>query len=191
MSSSPASGVYKQVRATHNLNTFSTSTSHQSPYPTTMFKSSVLNRTTRACASAAPLRSRLVHTTGAVAAARTQVVSSASAPARSLSTTSASLAAHAPSEHAFVSRARANNLPPTEPWRRHMSQDPSTPNVFTFFEKATSTWQYVVADPQSSEAVIIDPVLDYDPASGAVTTKTADGLVSFVEHNGLKVVKIL
>ena len=72
-----------------------------------------------------------------------------------------------------------------------MSQDPQTPNVFTFFEKATSTWQYIVVDPKTSEAAIIDPVLDYDPASGAITTSTADGLVSFVEHNALKVVRVL
>ena len=72
-----------------------------------------------------------------------------------------------------------------------MGQDAQTPNVFTFFEKATCTWQYIVADPKTSKAVIVDPVLDYDPASGAITTSTADGLVAFVEHNGLQVVKIL
>ena len=72
-----------------------------------------------------------------------------------------------------------------------MSQDSQTPNVFTFFEKATCTWQYIASDPQTGEAVIIDPVLDYDPASGAIKTTAADGLIAFVEHNGLKVVKIL
>lgn len=63
--------------------------------------------------------------------------------------------------------------------------------MFTFFEKATSTWQYIVIDPKTAEAVIIDPVLDYDPASGAVSTSTADGLISFIEHNNLKVTRIL
>ncbi|RPD78055.1 Metallo-hydrolase/oxidoreductase [Lentinus tigrinus ALCF2SS1-7] len=92
---------------------------------------------------------------------------------------------------ASLSRASINKIPPAEPWRRHPSSDPETPNVFTFFEKATSTWQYIVVDPHTSEAVIIDSVLDYDPASGVISTATADGLVSFVEQNGLKVIKIL
>lgn len=88
-------------------------------------------------------------------------------------------------------RAAATNIPPAEPWRRHLSLEPQTPTVFTFFEKATSTWQYIVIDPKTADAVIIDPVLDYDPASGAVSTSTADGLISFVEHNNLKVTRIL
>ena len=93
--------------------------------------------------------------------------------------------------HISVSRASTRSIAPAEPWKRHTSTNPEAPDVFPFFEKVTSTWQYVVADPKTSEAMIIDPVLDYDPASGAITTSTADGLVSFVEHNGLKVVRIL
>ncbi len=92
---------------------------------------------------------------------------------------------------ASLSRANTNSIQPAEPWRRHPSSDPETPTVFTFYEKDTSTWQYIVVDPRTSEAVIIDPVLDYDPASGVLSTATADGLVSFVEHNGLKVIRIL
>ena len=92
----------------------------------------------------------------------------------------------------FMSRASANRIPPAEPWRRHESPDPeTTPTVFTFFEKATSTWQYVVVDPKTNNAVIIDPVLDYEPNSGTISTETADGLVSFVEHNELRVTHIL
>ncbi|PSS37817.1 hypothetical protein PHLCEN_2v285 [Hermanssonia centrifuga] len=82
-------------------------------------------------------------------------------------------------------------ITPTEPDRRYESPDPRTPTVYCFFEKATSTWQYIVADEQTSEAVIIDPVLDYDPASGGISTKTADGLVAFVTHHGLRISHIL
>ncbi|KAI0743607.1 Metallo-hydrolase/oxidoreductase [Daedaleopsis nitida] len=78
-----------------------------------------------------------------------------------------------------------------KPWERIESPNAQTPTVFSFFEKATSTWQYVVVDPKTQEAVIIDPVLDYDPASGAISTSTADGIVAFVEHNGLNVTKVL
>lgn len=111
--------------------------------------------------------------------------------AMTLSTAATATCGDPATSHARVSRASANAIPPAEPWRKHQSQDAETPTVFTFFERATSTWQYIVVDPKTSEAVIVDPVLDYDSASGTVTTSTADGLVSFVEHNSLKVSKIL
>ncbi|GJE94967.1 Metallo-hydrolase/oxidoreductase [Phanerochaete sordida] len=66
-----------------------------------------------------------------------------------------------------------------------------TPAIHSFFEKVTGTWQYVLVDPATSEAVILDPVLDYDPASGTISTKTADRLLAFVEEQGLKVTRIL
>ena len=110
---------------------------------------------------------------------------------RVLSTAATAPRSDSPTGHPCVSRASANATPPAVPWRKHDSQDTETPTVYTFVESATSTWQYIVTDPKTSEAVIVDPVLDYDPASGTVTTSTADGLVSFVEHNGLKVSKIL
>ena len=81
--------------------------------------------------------------------------------------------------------------PPAEPWRCHFEFDDATPTVWTFFDKATSTWQYVVADTKKAEAVIIDPVLDYDPASGKVSTSTADGLLSFIRAKGLTITGIL
>ncbi|KAF9820430.1 hypothetical protein IEO21_01439 [Rhodonia placenta] len=85
----------------------------------------------------------------------------------------------------------APRVRPAEPWKRHLSPDPSTPTVFTFFENATSTWQYIVVDPHTSDAVVIDPVLDYDANAGAISTKTADGLLSFIHHEGLHVRRIL
>ncbi|KZT10637.1 Metallo-hydrolase/oxidoreductase [Laetiporus sulphureus 93-53] len=72
-----------------------------------------------------------------------------------------------------------------------MSPEESTPTVYTFFERATSTWQYIIVDPHTSDAVVIDPVLDYDASSGSVTTETADGLLSFIHHNKLTIHRIL
>ncbi|KAI0793225.1 Metallo-hydrolase/oxidoreductase [Abortiporus biennis] len=80
---------------------------------------------------------------------------------------------------------------PAVPSRRHVYDDAATPTVLTFFEKATSTWQYIVYDPVSLEAAIVDSVLDYDPASGTVSTTTADSLLSFVEDNQLNIKFIL
>ncbi|KAI0769788.1 Metallo-hydrolase/oxidoreductase [Trametes elegans] len=97
-----------------------------------------------------------------------------------------------PADRDFKSRASTNQIPPAEPWRRHVSPDPkTTPTVYTFFEKATSTWQYIVVDPNTSDAVVVDPVLDYDPNAGSISTQTADGLISFIEHNNLRVTRVL
>lgn len=110
------------------------------------------------------------------------------APARRTYSTSHPLSAAAA---ASAQAPSTTKVPPAEPWKRHISPDPATPTVYTFFEKATSTWQYIVVDPHTREAVIVDPVLDYDANAGAVTTQTADGLLAFVDVEGLKVRRIL
>lgn len=51
---------------------------------------------------------------------------------------------------------------------------PAKAEVTCFFEKETSTAQYVVVDPNTKHAAIIDSVLDYNPASSGTSTKTAD-----------------
>lgn len=65
------------------------------------------------------------------------------------------------------------------------------PVIHDVFESQTGTWQYVVADPSTSAAVIIDPVLDYDPATQVVTTHSADSLLALVREKGYKVDMIL
>ncbi|KAH8817200.1 putative metallo-beta-lactamase domain protein [Xylogone sp. PMI_703] len=65
------------------------------------------------------------------------------------------------------------------------------PIIHSVFESKTGTWQYVVADPSTLTAVIIDPVLDYDPATQALTTSSANSLLSLVKQNGYKVTWIL
>jgi glyoxylase-like metal-dependent hydrolase (beta-lactamase superfamily II) len=67
----------------------------------------------------------------------------------------------------------------------------STPSVTAFFDEATFTVTYVVADPDSAHAAIVDPVLDYDPASGRTSTASADKVADFVSDNGLNVDWIL
>lgn len=65
------------------------------------------------------------------------------------------------------------------------------PTVHSAFETATGTWQYVVADPSTMDAVIIDPVLDFDPATQVITTKTADSLLAMVKEKGYRIVRLL
>ncbi len=59
------------------------------------------------------------------------------------------------------------------------------PIVRGFFDEATFTITYVVSDPHTQRAVIIDPVLDFDPASGRTSTTSADEVIAYVEDNDL------
>lgn len=59
------------------------------------------------------------------------------------------------------------------------------PIVTGFFEKRTSSVQYVVADPETKRCAIIDPVLDFDPKSGAIATSSADALLIYIDREGV------
>lgn len=65
------------------------------------------------------------------------------------------------------------------------------PNVSAFFDEATFTVTYVVSDPATGRAAVVDPVLDFDPASGRTSTTSADDVVAFVRDNSLGVDWIL
>ncbi|CCF34296.1 metallo-beta-lactamase superfamily protein [Colletotrichum higginsianum] len=65
------------------------------------------------------------------------------------------------------------------------------PIIHDIFEPSTGTWQYIVADLPTKAAIIIDPVLDFDPATSAISTQTADGLLEVIWELGYKVVGIL
>ena len=62
-----------------------------------------------------------------------------------------------------------------------------TPQIKAFFDEPTFTVTYVVHDPESRHAAIIDSVLDYDPASGRTSFSSANALVAFVEEKGLAI----
>jgi glyoxylase-like metal-dependent hydrolase (beta-lactamase superfamily II) len=63
--------------------------------------------------------------------------------------------------------------------------------VKAFFDEATFTITYVVSDPDSGRAAIIDPVLDYEPNSGRTSTRSADLVVDYVVSAKLSVDWIL
>jgi glyoxylase-like metal-dependent hydrolase (beta-lactamase superfamily II) len=52
-----------------------------------------------------------------------------------------------------------------------------------FFDKTTYTLTYVVWDPSTKDAVVIDPVWDYDPASSTVSEESLMKLCSFIDEN--------
>lgn len=67
----------------------------------------------------------------------------------------------------------------------------SNPVVKAFFDEATFTVTYVVSDPTTARAAIIDPVLDFDPTSGRTSTASADQVIEYVKDNDLAVDWIL
>jgi glyoxylase-like metal-dependent hydrolase (beta-lactamase superfamily II) len=65
------------------------------------------------------------------------------------------------------------------------------PIVTPFHHRPTGTWSYVVADPVTREAAVIDPVLDYDWRSGRTGTASADGILAQLAAEGLELRWIL
>ena len=61
------------------------------------------------------------------------------------------------------------------------------PQVRSFLHEPTSTFSYVVWDPDTRRAAVIDSVLDYEAESGRLSTDTADELIRFVRDQGLEV----
>ncbi len=65
------------------------------------------------------------------------------------------------------------------------------PKVTPFFDKTTFSYTYVVSDPASRKAVIIDPVYHFDPASGTLSDASIQDLLHFVTREQLSVQWIL
>ena len=66
-----------------------------------------------------------------------------------------------------------------------------TPNVQTFFDPATFTASYLVSDPSTAAAAIVDPVLDYEPKSAKLSTASADAMLAAVSEQGLRLLYVL
>lgn len=59
--------------------------------------------------------------------------------------------------------------------------------IKAFFDDATNTVSYVVHDPATKRAAIIDSVLDYDPAAGRTSFASADKIIAFVKEHDLAI----
>jgi glyoxylase-like metal-dependent hydrolase (beta-lactamase superfamily II) len=64
-------------------------------------------------------------------------------------------------------------------------------NIQHFYDKVTGTLSYIIIDPKTKLCAIIDSVMDYDPASGKLSTESADRLIHYVLENKLTVEWIL
>jgi glyoxylase-like metal-dependent hydrolase (beta-lactamase superfamily II) len=65
------------------------------------------------------------------------------------------------------------------------------PEITSFFDDKTNSASYVVADPGTAHAAIIDPVLDFDPVSGRTSTASAEKVAAHVADNNLTIDWIL
>ena len=65
------------------------------------------------------------------------------------------------------------------------------PDVTAFFDEATNTATYLIADPTGSACAIVDSVLDFDYASGRTDTRSADAVIEYVRHAKLDLQWIL
>jgi glyoxylase-like metal-dependent hydrolase (beta-lactamase superfamily II) len=65
---------------------------------------------------------------------------------------------------------------------------PRQPIIHSFFDEPTFTVSYLVADPATKEAAVIDPVLDYDPNAGEVDTRSVEAILNKAAAEGYRIV---
>ncbi len=75
--------------------------------------------------------------------------------------------------------------------RESASRGAGSPRVFGVYEPDTGSVQYVVADPATKKAALIDVVWNFDPRSAKTSTESAEEVLKIVEREGFEVVWIL
>ena len=75
--------------------------------------------------------------------------------------------------------------------RRASASASHRPSIAGFFDEATNTVSYVVHDPATKEAAIIDSVLDFEAASGRTSNGSADLIIEYITSNNLKVIWLI
>ena len=68
---------------------------------------------------------------------------------------------------------------------------PKQPTIRAFFDEPTNTVSYLVADPATKKAAIIDPVLDYDHNAGTVDTRSVETMLKAANEAGFTVEWVL
>jgi glyoxylase-like metal-dependent hydrolase (beta-lactamase superfamily II) len=61
------------------------------------------------------------------------------------------------------------------------------PIIRAFFDEATNTVSYLVADPATKKVAIIDPVLDYEHEAGTVDTRSVEAILKAADEAGYSV----
>ncbi|HEY7808398.1 MAG TPA: MBL fold metallo-hydrolase [Croceibacterium sp.] len=65
------------------------------------------------------------------------------------------------------------------------------PQIVAFFDEPTFTVSYVVGDPETSQAVVIDPVLDFNPNTGKADRRSADAILAAAKERGWTIALVL
>lgn len=63
--------------------------------------------------------------------------------------------------------------------------------IKTFYDPATYTLTYVVFDPETKDAVVIDPVLDYEPGASKMALNSFEEVKKYIQSEGLKLHYVL
>lgn len=63
--------------------------------------------------------------------------------------------------------------------------------IKAFFDQRTSTLTYVVYDASTKDAVVIDPVLDYEPGASKTFTESVERVIDFIKTNELRLRTVL
>src|SRR3546814_17216527 len=67
----------------------------------------------------------------------------------------------------------------------------TSPIIEAFFDESTNTISYLVIDPATRLAAVIDPVLDFDLPSGEVDTGSADRILAMAQDKGWRIAMVL
>jgi glyoxylase-like metal-dependent hydrolase (beta-lactamase superfamily II) len=65
------------------------------------------------------------------------------------------------------------------------------PAIQAFFDEPTNTVTYLVSDPATRRAAVIDPVLDYDHRTGKASAKSADAILGVAAADNLTIEWVL
>ncbi|MFM8747382.1 MAG: MBL fold metallo-hydrolase, partial [Aestuariivirga sp.] len=65
------------------------------------------------------------------------------------------------------------------------------PDIHPFFDEPTNTVSYLVADPETGEAAVIDPVLDYDYKTGKANVTSANAILAMAMERGYRIRLVL
>src|SRR5690606_24130604 len=64
---------------------------------------------------------------------------------------------------------------------------PRRPIIRAFFDEPTNTVSYLIADPETRQAAVVDPVLDFDHRNGKASTKSSDAILHAAEAAGFSI----
>jgi glyoxylase-like metal-dependent hydrolase (beta-lactamase superfamily II) len=72
-----------------------------------------------------------------------------------------------------------------------MTTSRAAPQIRAFFDQATNTISYLVSDPATRRAAVIDPVLDFDQRDGTVDVRSVEAILAAANEDKLAIEWVL